>query len=113
MYNNSILLSVKKNLGITEEYTHFDKDIIMHINTYLNVLYQLGVGSMPLVIEDDKAEWTDLVGDRNDLETIKTYLYIKVRMVFDPPTSSILAEALNKSASELEWRINSTVDYPT
>ena len=108
---DSILTSVKKMLGIAEEYDHFDADLIMHINSVLTILGQLGVGpDEGFFIEDDGAEWTDFVPDMFKLQFIKTYVYQKVKLLFDPPQSASAIEALNRSISELEWRINAQVD---
>lgn len=108
---DSILTSVKKMLGIAEEYDHFDADLIMHINSVLTILGQLGVGPAEgFFIEDDEAEWTDFVPDMYNLQFIKTYVYQKVKLLFDPPQSASAIEALNRSISELEWRINVQVD---
>lgn len=108
---DSILTSVKKMLGIAEEYDHFDADLIMHINSVLTILGQLGVGPAEgFFIEDDEAEWTDFVPDMSNLQFIKTYVYQKVKLLFDPPQSASAIEALNRSISELEWRINVQVD---
>ena len=108
---DSILTSVKKMLGIAEEYDHFDADLIMHINSVLTILGQLGVGpDEGFFIEDDEAEWTDFMPDMSNLQFIKTYVYQKVKLLFDPPQSASAIEALNRSISELEWRINAQVD---
>ena len=104
---DSILTSVKKMLGITEECKDFDPDIIMHINTVLMILTQLGVGPEEgFYIEDDSSNWDDFVKDLSKLEAIKTYVYMKVRLMFDPPTSSSAMEATNRIIDELEWRLN-------
>lgn len=104
---DSILTSVKKMLGITEECKDFDPDIIMHINTVLMILTQLGVGPEEgFFIEDDSSYWDDFVKDLTKLEAIKTYVYMKVRLMFDPPTSSSAMEATNRIVDELEWRLN-------
>jgi len=108
---DSILTSIKKMLGITEEYEQFDQDIIMHINTVFMILNQLGVGPDDCFsIEDKDAVWTDFTGTQTDIEPIKTYVYLKVRMIFDPPTSSLVADAVNRTISELEWRLSVQVD---
>ena len=107
---DSILTSVKKMLGLSEEYTHFDLDIILHINTVLNTLNQIGAGINGFTISDKTSTWQDFMGDRTDLEFVKSYVYLKVRMIFDPPQSASLMEAVNKSIAELEWRISVTVD---
>lgn len=109
----SILTSIKKLLGISEEYTHFDSDIIMHINSVFSILTQLGVGpSEGFSIEDDSAVWTDFILDSKKLEFIKSYTYLKVKMIFDPALSSSVIEAMNRQISELEWRIMVEVDPP-
>ena len=109
--DSSILTSIKKLLGIAEEDTSFDQDIIMHINTVFAILSQLGVGpANGFSIEDDSAIWEDYLGNATNLELVKSYIYMKVRSMFDPPTSSILADAMNKNIGELEWRINTMVD---
>lgn len=110
MLNDSILTSVKKLLGITEEYTHFDDDIIMHINAVLFTLFQLGVGDEPYTIEDDSATWQEFCPDINKLEAIRPYVYLKVRMAFDPPTATAAMEAAKNLISEYEFRINVAVD---
>ena len=108
---DSILTSIKKLLGITEDYEHFDQDVIMHINSAFSVLTQLGVGpEAGFFIEDSDAIWSDFVSDTSKLEFIKTYIYLKVKLVFDPPTSSAVIDAINRQITELEWRINVAVD---
>lgn len=107
----SILTSIKKLLGIDEEYTQFDNDIIMHINTVFLNLTQLGVGPEEgFLIEDDAATWDDFIGDSNQLQAVKTYVYLKVKLLFDPPLSSSVIESINRIISELEWRLNVAVD---
>lgn len=108
---DSILTSVKKDLGITEEYTHFDPDLIMAINTAFSILTQLGVGpSTGFSIHDATAEWTDFIPETPNLEFVKSYVSKKTKMLFDPPLSSAVIESMNKILSELEWRINVAVD---
>ena len=107
----SILTSIKKLLGIDEEYTQFDSDIIMHINSVFLNLTQLGVGpSEGFLIEDDTATWDDFIGDSNQLQAVKSYVYLKVKMLFDPPLSSSVIESMNRMIAELEWRLNVTVE---
>ena len=109
--DNSILTSVKKMLGITEDYTHFDPDIIMHINSVFGILSQLGVGPPKgFSISDSSAVWSDFVPDELKLDMIKSYMYQKVRLIFDPPMTSAVLEAMNRSINELEWRLNVAVD---
>lgn len=108
---DSILTSIKKLLGIDEEYTQFDNDIIMHINTVFLNLTQLGVGPEEgFLIEDDAATWGDFIGDSNQLQAVKTYVYLKVKLLFDPPLSSSVIESINRIISELEWRLNVAAD---
>lgn len=103
----SILTSIKKLLGIAEEYEHFDPDIIMHINSVFMTLTQLGVGpSEGFVIEDDTSVWTDFIPEVGKLEAIKSYMHLKVKLLFDPPQSSAVIESMNRMISEFEWRLN-------
>ena len=107
----SILTSIKKLLGITEEYEQFDQDIIIHINSVLPVLTQLGVGPTEgFSIKDEKSVWTDFIEDGLKLEAVKSYVYLKVKLLFDPPLSSAVIESTNRMISELEWRINVMID---
>lgn len=106
----SILTSIKKLLGIAEEYEDFDPDIIMHINSALLILNQIGVGPAEgFIIEDETSTWTDYLGEATNLEAVKTYVHHKVRLMFDPPTGGAL-DSLNRTVSELEWRLNVAVD---
>lgn len=108
---DSILTSIKKMLGITEDYEHFDADIIMHINSTFMILTQLGVGpSEGFSIKDKTALWSDFIPENSNLESVKSYIYMKVRMLFDPPTSSAVMESMKNQISELEWRLNVEVD---
>lgn len=107
----SILTSIKKLLGIEKKYTQFDEDIIMHINSVFLNLTQLGVGPAEgFLIEDDSATWYDFIGDSNQLQAVKTYVYLKVKLLFDPPLSSSVIESMNRMIAELEWRLNVAVD---
>lgn len=102
----SVLTSIKKMLGIVEEYTHFDADLIMHINSVLSILNQIGVGpSDGFSIEDKEDVWIDFIPQSPKLEFVKSYVYMKVKLLFDPPTSSAVIESINRLTSELEWRI--------
>ena len=105
--NDSILTSIKKLLGITEEYEHFDQDIIIHINSVFMILNQLGVGpSNGFSITDKTAVWSDFISEGTNLESVKSYMYLKVRLLFDPPTTSAVMESMNRMISELEFRLN-------
>lgn len=111
MLMGSILNEIKKPLGLEADYTAFDTDIIMFINTAISTLTQIGVGSSAgFSIKDAADDWPDFIGDATDLEDVKTYIYLKVRLVFDPPAVAAVLEAFNKTVSELEFRINMKVD---
>ena len=112
----SILTSIKKMLGIDEEYTHFDADIIMHINSVLMILTQLGVGPAEgFIIEDDTSTWVDFIPEANaaQLHDVKSYIFMKVKLIFDPPLSSAVIESYNRQIAEFEWRLNVAVDPKT
>lgn len=107
----SILTSIKKMLGIADEYTHFDADLIIHINSVLSILNQIGVGpSEGFSIEDKTAAWTDFIPESSKLEFVKSYTYMKVKLLFDPPLSSAVIESTKQMISELEWRIQVAAD---
>lgn len=109
---NSILTSIKKLLGIAEDYTHFDQDIIIHINSMFLTLNQLGVGPRDgFSIEDSSTKWTDYISDVKKLEAVKTYIYLKVKLIFDPPLNSSVLESYKQIISELEFRLNVEVEY--
>ena len=113
----SILTSIKKLLGIAEEYTHFDADLIIHINSVLSILTQIGVGpSEGFSIKDESSVWGDFIPENSNLELpairelIKSYVYMKVKLLFDPPLNSAVIESTNRIISELEWRIQVAAD---
>ena len=107
---DSILTSIKKMLGIIEEDESFDIDIIIHINAAFSTLTQLGVGPKEgFVIRDKTTPWTEFIDDIR-LENVRSYVYLKVRQVFDPPTNSAVLDAISRQINELEWRMNVTVD---
>jgi hypothetical protein len=102
---NSILDSIKKLLGIEPDYVDFDPDVIAHINSAIMTLNQLGVGKSQFSISSNLETWKDFLGeDLYDLQAIKTYIYLKVKLVFDPPTSSFVVTSLESQTNELEWR---------
>ena len=102
----SILNSIKKLHGIEPEDVNFDTDIIIHINRALMILNQLGIGpSEGFFIDDETTKWTDYVPNRMIAETVKSFVYVKVRLIFDPPASPTVVDALKSSAAEDEWRI--------
>ena len=107
----SILTSIKKLLGIAEDYEHFDQDIVMHINTVLAILTQLGVGpETGFSIADKSTKWNEFISNKLYYEPVKTYVYLKVKLLFDPPQSSIVLEATNRMISELEFRLNAAAE---
>ena len=104
---DSILTSIKKLLGIAEEYTQFDVDIIKHINTVFMILTQMGVGPPEgFSITGVYETWDDFLSGSANLEGVKTYVYMKVQLMFDPPTSSAKLDSANRIIGELEWRLN-------
>jgi hypothetical protein len=103
----SILNSTKKVLGLEEDYTAFDVDVVMHINSVLSILGQLGIGPEEgFAIEDADETWTDLFSDVKLLNMVKTYVYLRVRMLFDPPTTSFAISAMERQIDELTSRIS-------
>ena len=105
---NSILLSIKKLVGSGSDNEDFDVDILMHINSVLSILHQLGVGpDNGFFVEDATATWTDFLGDDMAyINMVKSYVAAKVRLLFDPPVSSAVMESLNRICTEFEWRAN-------
>lgn len=105
---DSILTSTKKIIGLAEEYTAFDLDIITHINAAFSVVTQLGVGpTTGIVIQDETTGWSDLTTIPADqLSMVKTYIFLRVRILFDPPTTSFLLDAMEKQIKEYEWRLS-------
>lgn len=103
---DSILTSIKKLLGIAADDKSFDVDIIMHINSVLMVIMQEWHGQKSFTITDDSATWEDFIGEGNiDYEAVKTLVYLKVRLLFDPPTNSFVINSMNEQIKELEWRM--------
>ena len=102
----SILTSIKKLLGIADEDKSFDIDIIMHINSVLMIIMQEWHGQTSFTISDDSATWKDFLGEANiDYEAVKTLVYLRVRLLFDPPTNSFVIQSMNETIKELEWRM--------
>lgn len=102
----SILKSVKKVLGLNEDYDAFDVDILMHINTAFFTLNQLGVGPEGgFEIEDASLKWEDFLGSEKDLNAVQSYVFVRVRLLFDRPETSYGIQALERQANELEWRL--------
>ena len=103
----SILTSIKKMLGITEEYEHFDSDLIIHINSVFMILTQLGVGPPSgFSIQDKSTTSKEFISDETKLQLVKSYMHMKVRLIFDPPLSSAVIASMEKMIAEAEWRLN-------
>lgn len=103
----SILKSIKKTLNLAADYEAFDQDVIMHINSVFSDLYQLGVGpAQGFMIEDEGKTWDEFLGNDLRLNNIKTYVYLRVRLLFDPPTTGFHTKAMEDQIKELAWRIN-------
>lgn len=107
----SILDSIKKMLSISPGDESFDVDIIIHINTVFATLHQLGVGpDDSFEIEDNSATWTDFLGDVKNINSVKTYMYMKIKMIFDTPATSFAIDAFQKQIDEIEWRITNEME---
>ena len=104
---DSILTSIKKLLGIDENYKHFDPDLVMHITSVLSILLQSGVGPAEgFSISGDKETWADFIkDDSKKFSLVKSYVHLKVKLLFDPPLSSAAIDAINRQISEFEWRL--------
>ena len=112
--NNSILDSIKKLLGLSAQYTEFDADITIHINSVFSILQQLGVGPEEgFKLTDSDQTWDEFIGDNSNINDVITYVYLKVRLLFDPPTNSSILNAQKELIKELEWRLNVAVDDGT
>ena len=102
----SILDGTKKSLGIDKEYKAFDHDIQTHINAVFATLTQLGVGpSEGFLVQDEFAEWGDFLGTDPRLNNVQTYVYLRVRLLFDPPPNSFTISAIQEQIKEMEWRL--------
>lgn len=111
---DGILTSVKKLLGIAEEYTQFDTDILIHINSVFLTLHELGIGPDEGFAIDEYTTWTDYISDNTLLlNAVKTYMYLKVKMLFDPSLTSSVTDLMKEEVKELEWRMNVFVDPST
>lgn len=110
---DSILIGTKKILGLDQSYDAFDLDIVTHINSALATLSQLGVGAEVYSIEDDSGVWSDMEIPNDQLSMARSYLYLKVRMLFDPPATSFHLSAMNEQIKEFESRINMLAEGST
>lgn len=104
--NEKILVTLKRMLGLESDQNAFDTEITLIANGIFHDLYQMGVGTEePFSIETGNETWNDFLENKTDLESVKPYVYLKIRVVFDPPTSATVMEAINKRISEFEWRM--------
>lgn len=108
--DDSILNTIKKLIGMSESNTQFDIDVITGINTTLMILNRLGVGNKGFKITGDSETWGDLFSDNDDLEAVKTYIHLKVKLLVDPPLSSTVMDCMKQMIAELEWRINEVAE---
>ena len=110
----SILKDIKKAIGIAPDYPEFDQDIILFVNAVFSTLNQLGLGpDEGFRIEDEEAEWADFLEGDKRLNNIKSYLVLRTRLLFDPPSTSFAITAMREQATELEWRINAQREHDT
>lgn len=110
---DSILITIKKLLGAGPDYPYYDTDIIIHINTCIGILYRLGLGYKPFVITGETETWSDFLGNQESyLESVKTYIFLKCKLIFDPPTSSSILASYQELVKELEFTISVEVDPP-
>lgn len=108
---DSILNTIKHLVGPGVSDSSFDVDLVIHINSAFSILHQLGVGpSAPFRIQDDTSVWSDFSEDPIIIDVVKTYIYEKVRLIFDPPSQSSVLEALKADIKELEWRVNTKTE---
>jgi hypothetical protein len=108
---DSILTSIKLLLGITEDYEAFDQQIIAHINSVFMILTQLGVGPPEGFMITSKIEtWNEFISDDKKMQLVKSYMHLKVKMLFDPPSSSVVMDSTNRMINEFEWRLNSQAE---
>ncbi len=108
---DSILTSVKKTLGIEKDYEQFDADLIMHINSVFSILTELGIGPKEgFSITGPDEVWDDYLKDSKKIDLVKSYMYLKVKLIFDPPLSTAVLDVMNREVAEFEWRLNVAVD---
>lgn len=109
--NDSILLTIKKLIGIDTDYNHFNEDLIIHINSVFMILCQMGVGPKePFQITGENETWNDFSDDMNLMQSVKTYLYLKTKLIFDAPTNGAMIQSLKETIAELEFRLNVEMD---
>ena len=108
----SILETIRGMIGpsVSGTYTAFDNELIIHINSVLMILYQAGIGQKGFQIRGTTETWYDFLGETSDLEAVKSYVYLRVKLLFDPPTSSFVLDSMQKQSDEMLWRLNVIVD---
>lgn len=108
MNNSSILNDVKEAIGIMPDYTVFDQTLIMHINSVFMILHQMGVGpDAGFRLSSGNETWDEFMPSSNiDFESVKSYICMKVRLLFDPPSSSSHMDCIKQAIQEFEWRLN-------
>ena len=110
--DGSILINIKKMLGLDVAYDAFDTDIIVLLNSAFMKLQQIGVGPVPgFALKDATQKWSDFIPSDKMLEAVKTYLYLSVKMIFDPPTNSYVMDAMKTEKEELEWRLREQAEF--
>ena len=111
---DSILMTIRKLVCGDPYADHFDTDLLVHINACFSIVNQLGVGpENGFVVTDETQSWSSYIADNYILNMVKTYIRLKVRVIFDPPLTSSVLDAMNKEISQLEWRLNVAVDPAT
>lgn len=108
--DKSILNSIKKLLGLDHDYTVFDPEILIHINSVFSTLTQLGVGPNEGFLVEEATTWGEFLEEDPRIANVKTYVYLRVRLLWDPPTTSFAIDSFKKQCEELEWRLSVTVD---
>lgn len=107
----SILSSIKNLLGISEDDYSFDQEIKIHINSVFSILNQLGVGpEEPFILDDKDHNWNEFTGTNKRIEMVKSYVYLKVLLIFDPPQSSSRVDSIKRQIDEYEWRLTNDID---
>ena len=104
--DDSILLTIKKMLGIAEDDTAFDTDVIVCINSAIMTANQIGIGTDGFIVTDSNETWGEFIGNDSRLEAVKLYIYLSVRLAFDPPANSFVVSSFEKQRDELTWRLN-------
>lgn len=105
-----VLIDIKKLIGFDEDYNAFDQDIVIQINSALSILKQIGVEVLSNVTIDGSEDWEDILGEHADIEMIKNYIYMKTKLVFDPPVNGSVMESIKEQIKEFEWRINFEIE---